>query len=303
MRKNEIIIGSRESRLAVLQSEMVRDYIKEHNPGLTVEILTMKTTGDKILDRTLDKVGGKGLFVKELDKALMEGRSLLSVHSLKDMPVEVSGELPLLAFSKREDPRDVLVLPQGKDTLDPEKPLGCSSLRRTLQLKELYPDMEVKSIRGNLQTRLKKLDQGEYAGLVLAAAGLKRLGLEDRIHRYFTPEEMLPAAGQGILAVQGRAGEDYSFLEGYNDEDAWLCGSAERAYIRYLNGGCTSPVAAYAEVQGEELFLRGLYDLETPGTYIKGSIRGKKEDAEKLGVSLAMQLREAAQKGEQHGDR
>ena len=136
MKRDKIVIGSRESKLAVLQSEMVRDYIKEKNPDLEVEILTMKTTGDIILDRTLDKVGGKGLFVKELDKALIDGRSILSVHSLKDMPMEVPEELPLLAFSKREDPRDVLVLPEGASELDKSKPLGCSSLRRTLQLKK-----------------------------------------------------------------------------------------------------------------------------------------------------------------------
>ena len=147
----KVIIGSRESKLAVLQSEMVKSYIEQNNKanngsGVSVDILTMKTTGDIILDRTLDKVGGKGLFVKELDRALMDGRSNLSVHSLKDMPMEVPEELPLLAFSKREDPRDVLVLPEGVAELDPEKPLGCSSLRRTLQLKKLYPDMEVKKI-------------------------------------------------------------------------------------------------------------------------------------------------------------
>ena len=242
--KNEVVIGSRESKRAVLQSEMVRDYIKKKNPDMDVRILTMKTTGDKILDRTLDKIGGKGLFVKELDRALLDGKSQLSVHSLKDMPMEVPKELPLLAFSKREDARDVLVLPEGVKELDPSKPLGCSSLRRTLQLKKLYPDMEVKSIRGNLQTRLRKLDEGEYAGLILAAAGLKRLGLTDRISRYFTPDEMIPAAGQGILAVQGCENRDYSFLEGYCDEDAWICGNAERSYVKYLNGGCSSPVDA-----------------------------------------------------------
>ena len=153
MTKNKIIIGSRESALAVLQSEMVKSFLNKEHPELHTEILTMKTTGDKILDRTLDKIGGKGLFVKELDLALIEKRSDISVHSLKDMPMEVPSELPLLAFSKREDPRDVLVLPKGADYLDKSKPLGCSSLRRTLQLKVLYPDMEVKSIRGNLQTR------------------------------------------------------------------------------------------------------------------------------------------------------
>ena len=293
MKKTEIVIGSRESQLAVLQSQMGQKYIQDAHPELQVEILSMKTTGDKILDRTLDKVGGKGLFVKELDRALMDGRSQLSVHSLKDMPMEVPEELPLLAFSKREDPRDVLVLPEGKTEIDPEKPLGCSSLRRTLQLKEIYPDLEVKSIRGNLQTRLRKLDAGEYSALILAAAGLKRLGLEHRINRYFSPEEMIPAAGQGILAVQGRKELDYDYLEGYGDSDAWDTGRAERAFVKYLDGGCSSPVAAYGEIQGEEIFLRGLYYIEETGAYKKGSIRGNRRDAEKLGIALAKELQES----------
>ena len=291
MKRDKIVIGSRESKLAVLQSEMVRDYIKEKNPDLEVEILTMKTTGDIILDRTLDKVGGKGLFVKELDKALMDGRSILSVHSLKDMPMEVPEELPLLAFSKREDPRDVLVLPEGVYELDKSKPLGCSSLRRTLQLKKLYPDMEVRSIRGNLQTRLRKLDEGQYSALVLAAAGLKRLGLESRISRYFTADEIIPAAGQGILAVQGRKGEAYDFLEGYCDKDAWAAGSAERAFVKLLDGGCSSPVAAHAEIFGDEIYLRGLYYNEKDGSYVTGTLRGNKADAESLGRELAETLR------------
>ena len=245
----KVVIGSRESKLAVLQSQMVKDYIVCRHPQMDVEILTMKTTGDKILDRTLDKIGGKGLFVKELDRALLEGRSQLSVHSLKDMPMEVPEKLPILAFSKREDVRDVLVLPKGCDVLDPLKPIGCSSLRRKLQLKEIYPDMQVKSIRGNLQTRLEKLDSGEYSALVLAAAGLKRLGLENRISRYFDTEEMIPAAGQGILAVQGIDGLDYEFLKGYDDLQAHQAATAERAFVKYLNGGCTSPVAAYGEIK------------------------------------------------------
>ena len=311
----KVIIGSRESKLAVLQSEMVKNYIEQRNradsantiaeketesgdTAVVAEILTMKTTGDIILDRTLDKVGGKGLFVKELDKALLDGRSNLSVHSLKDMPMEVPEELPLLAFSKREDPRDVLVLPEGVTEPDPEKPLGCSSLRRTLQLKKLYPDMEVKSIRGNLQTRLHKLDEGEYSGLILAAAGLKRLGLEKRINRYFTPDEMIPAAGQGILAVQGRRGQDFSYLDGYCDREAWIAGSAERAYVKYLNGGCSSPVAAFAKVDGDEIFIRGLYYSETTGKWITGQIKGAADDGEKLGIALAKQLKDECERGE-----
>lgn len=287
-----IVIGSRESKLAMVQSEMVKTFIETHHPEVPTEILAMKTTGDKILDRTLDKVGGKGLFVKELDKALLEGRSDLSVHSLKDMPMEIPKELPLLAFSKREDPRDVLVLPKGETQLNPQKPVGCSSLRRILQLKELYPDVECKSVRGNVQTRLRKLDSGEYGALILAAAGLKRLGLEKRISRYFEPEEMIPAAGQGILAVQGRAGEEASFLDGFEDPKSHDAAVAERAFVRYLDGGCSSPVAAYARVHGDELTILGLYYEETTGNYRKGKITGKTAEAEKLGVSLAKQLRE-----------
>jgi len=288
----KVVIGSRESKLAVLQSQMVKDYIVCRHPQMDVEILTMKTTGDKILDRTLDKIGGKGLFVKELDRALLEGRSQLSVHSLKDMPMEVPEKLPILAFSKREDVRDVLVLPKGCDVLDPLKPIGCSSLRRKLQLKEIYPDMQVKSIRGNLQTRLEKLDSGEYSALVLAAAGLKRLGLENRISRYFDTEEMIPAAGQGILAVQGIDGLDYEFLKGYDDLQAHQAATAERAFVKYLNGGCTSPVAAYGEIKDGQLKLTGLYYEEKTGHYLKGYKTGNPSDAEKLGTSLAKELQE-----------
>ena len=296
MSSTTVVIGSRESRLAVIQSEMVRDYIEKNNDGLKAELLTMKTTGDIILDRTLDKVGGKGLFVKELDRALLDGRSELSVHSLKDMPMEVPEELPLLAFSKREDPRDALVLPQGVTELDKTKPIGCSSLRRTLQLAELFPDMECKSVRGNVQTRLKKLDSGEYSALVLAAAGLKRLGLTHRISRYFEPEEMLPAAGQGILTVQGRKGNDYSYLEGYGDADSTCAALAERSFVRFLDGGCSSPVAAHAVVDQEKIVLTGLYYEEETGAYKKGSLEGTREEAEELGVRLAKKLREECRK-------
>lgn len=289
MRK--ICVGSRESRLAVIQSEMVMTYLKEACPDREISLLTMKTTGDKILDRTLDKIGGKGLFVKELDKALAEKRSDLSVHSLKDMPMETSVELPIVAFSKREDPRDVLVLPKGADTRDPSKPIGCSSQRRILQLKELFPEAEFKSVRGNVLTRLKKLDQGEYGALVLAAAGLKRLGLENRISGYFSPEEVIPAAGQGILAIQGRADEDYSYLEGFADREGTYAALCERAFVRYLDGGCSSPVAAHARVEGEQIHLLGLYYEESTGKYKKGSLSGSVEEAEELGIRLAKNLK------------
>lgn len=287
-----IRIGSRESRLAVIQSEMVMEYLKKECPDREISLLTMKTTGDKILDRTLDKIGGKGLFVKELDKALLERKSDLSVHSLKDVPMEVPEELPLVAFSKREDPRDVLVLPRGSREIDFTKPIGCSSLRRILQLKELYPQAEFKSVRGNVQTRLNKLDSGEYSALILAAAGLKRLGLEERISRYFEPKEMIPAAGQGILAVQGRQGEDYSYLEHFADTDSTKAALSERAFVRYLDGGCSSPVAAHAIIHGDSIHLMGLYYQESTGKYKKDSMYGTVDKAEELGVRLAKKLKE-----------
>lgn len=286
-----ICIGSRESRLAVIQSEMVMEYLKEECPDREISLLTMKTTGDKILDRTLDKIGGKGLFVKELDRALLEKRSDLSVHSLKDMPMETPEELPIVAFSKREDPRDVLVLPAGSLEIDFSKPIGCSSLRRILQLRELYPQAEYKSVRGNVLTRLNKLDSGEYGALVLAAAGLKRLGLEGRISRYFEPEEMIPAAGQGILAVQGRAGEDYSYLEKFADRDGTYAALSERAFVRFLDGGCSSPVAAHGAVEGNTIHLMGLYYQESTGKYKKGSMDGSVDEAEELGIRLAKKLK------------
>lgn len=259
-------IGSRESRLAVIQSEMVMDYIRNQCPEYEPELVTMKTTGDKILDRTLDKIGGKGLFVKELDAALLDGRSDLSVHSLKDMPAEIPTELPLIGFSKREDPRDVLVLPDGVKELDFSKPVGCSSQRRMLQFQKLYPQATFAPIRGNVQTRLAKLDSGEFSATILAAAGLKRLGLENRITRYFSVEEMIPAAGQGVLALQGRIGENYAFLQPFCSEASRITSLCERAFIRELDGGCSSPVAAHATIAEDgKLTLRGLYYVEATG--------------------------------------
>lgn len=252
----------------------------------------MKTTGDKILDKTLDKIGGKGLFVRELDQALRDGRADFTVHSLKDMPMQVPEDLPLAAFSSREDPRDVLVLPEGVSELDPSKPIGCSSRRRQLQLKKLFLDMDIQPVRGNVQTRLSKLDAGQFSALVLAAAGLKRLGLEGRISRYFTTEEILPAAGQGILVVQTRKGMDTRCLRLVQDEETACCAKAERAFVRALDGGCSSPVAAHAVVEGEKLTLTGFYVSADERIQRKGSISGDVTEAETLGSTLARILKE-----------
>ena len=285
-------IGSRESRLAVIQSQMVMELIAAAEPEAELELVTMKTTGDKILDKTLDKIGGKGLFVRELDQALRDGRADFTVHSLKDMPMQVPEDLPLAAFSSREDPRDVLVLPEGVTELDVSKPIGCSSRRRQLQLKLLFPDMDIQPVRGNVQTRLAKLEAGQFSALVLAAAGLKRLGLEGRISRYFTTEEILPAAGQGILVVQTRRGMDTQCLRLVQDEKTACCAKAERAFVRALDGGCSSPVAAYAVVEGEKLTLTGFYVSVDERIQRKGSISGGVTEAETLGSTLARILKE-----------
>lgn len=290
MEPRKIRVGSRDSKLAVVQSEIIMDLIHKTYPELELELITMKTTGDLILDRSLDKVGGKGLFVKELDHALREGKIDLAIHSLKDMPMETPEDLPLVAFSKREDPRDVLVLPQGADNPDAEKPIGSSSARRNLQMKKLY-DIPTSSVRGNVITRLNKLDRGEYGALVLAYAGLKRLDLEDRISRVFEPSELIPAAGQGIIVIQGRAGEDYEFLDCVNDKKAEMEALTERAFVRALDGGCSSPIAAFAQVEADEVRLVGLYYKEKEDNYITGEITGDSRDGEVLGQRLALQLK------------
>ena len=285
-----IRVGTRDSKLALIQAELICAAIEAGNPGLTTEIVPMKTTGDRILDRTLEEVGGKGLFVKELDQALLEGRVDITVHSSKDLPMELHPDLPIVAFSRREDPRDVLVLPAGAETIDPAKPIGCAAQRRQLQLQTLYPELETAPIRGNVLTRLQKLDDGAYGALVLAAAGLRRLGLQNRISRIFSPEEMIPAAGQGILAVQARAGEDMRFLHCVHDRDAADCIAAERAFVRELDGGCTAPTAAFAELRGDDLRLTGLYVTGTGARMIK-HISGPRTDALRLGAGLAAYMR------------
>lgn len=293
MKRKKIVVGSRESILAAAQAMSVVNYLRKQMPDTEIELLTMKTTGDRILDRTLDKVGGKGLFVKELDAALRDGRADITVHSLKDVPMDVPEDLPLIAFSKRADPRDVLVLPKnlaGSEP-DPAKPIGSASLRRNLHLKSLYPGYDIQPVRGNVQTRLRKLDEGQYSALVLAAAGLKRLGMEERISRYFTIEEMIPAAGQGIIAIQGRSGEDYSYLHGYTDPNSCTEQLCERSFTRELEGGCTSPVCAHAQIREGILFLRGLYYDQKTGAYRIGEKTGLKTQAEELGRELARELR------------
>lgn len=293
----ELKIGTRESKLALAQAAQLADYLAAH--GVPARLVPMKTSGDVILDRSLAEIGGKGLFVRELDRALLEGRTDVSVHSCKDLPMEVPAQLPLLGFSRRADARDALVLPAGCGEWDRSRPVGCSSPRRMLQLRMLYPDVQFVTMRGNVLTRLAKLDGGACGALVLAAAGLERLGLSGRISRAFEPQEMLPAAGQGILCVQGRAGENYTCLAGFCDAQAGAEALAERAFVRALGGGCTSPIAAYAQARGAELELTGLCCDESGARSCRGSLTGPALEAQALGERLAVQLRGALNGGAQ----
>ena len=286
-------IGSRDSLLAVIQSRLVMDALQAAHPGIELELVTMKTTGDKILDRTLDQVGGKGLFVKELDAALQAGRVDLTVHSCKDLPMELPEGLPIAAFLRREDPRDVLALPEGAAEWDVRLPAGSASPRRRVQLLELFPAAEVRPVRGNVQTRLRKLDEGGYGALILAAAGMKRLGLERRISRYFEPEELLPAAGQGILAVQCRADMDRAVFDCLRDREAEICALAERAFVQALDGGCSSPIAAYARMEGDNVTVTGMY-VDGTERVRKGAASGPAGEGEALARALAKKLKEDA---------
>lgn len=289
---HKIRIGSRESRLAVTQAEIVKHMIEEAYPETEVSIITMKTTGDKILDRSLDQIGGKGLFVRELDSALRERKIDLSVHSLKDLPMELPEDLPLLAFTKREDPRDVLLYRQGQHEIPENGLIGTSSKRRMIQLKRLYPKCRFLGIRGNVQTRMKKLEKEGFDATVLAYAGLMRLGMDRAAGRIFSAEEMIPAAGQGILAVQGRAGEYRELKAVLNDEASEIMALAERAFVKVLDGGCSSPVAAYAQVTGDEVALKGLYYRASDGMYFVEECREKKEFAQEAGERLAKKMKE-----------
>ena len=293
--KRVIRFGSRKSALAVAQTRILMDAVAAAHPELEVELVPMTTTGDvnmKPFSEASDKFGIKGLFTQELEEALKSGEIDIAVHSLKDVPMYANEELPIVAYSARGDARDALVLPDGVKEIDENLPLGCSSARRRLQLAKLFPQLRVEPVRGNVNTRLRKLDEGQFSALVLAAAGLQRVGLGERISRYFTTDEMIPAPGQGILACQGRAGESYDYLDAVRCADAALCALAERSFSAELGGGCTSPVGAYAEIIDGELTLHGFYADEAEGIYREGRACGRPEDAEELARGLARRLRE-----------
>ncbi|CAM3097183.1 hydroxymethylbilane synthase [Vibrio mytili] len=289
-----IRIATRKSPLALWQAHFVKDALQAAHPGLEVELVTMVTKGDVILDTPLAKVGGKGLFVKELEVAMLEGRADLAVHSMKDVPVDFPEGLGLVTICEREDPRDAFVSNHYSDidALPEGAVVGTCSLRRQCQLKEYRPDLIIKELRGNVGTRLGKLDAGEYDAIILAAAGLKRLKLEERIQSIIEPEQSLPAVGQGAVGIECRLDDDrlLKLLEPLNHQntvDRVLC---ERAMNLTLEGGCQVPIGSYALLDGDEVWLRALVGEPDGSHIVRGEIRGAREDGEALGVKLANEL-------------
>jgi hydroxymethylbilane synthase len=287
-------IATRKSQLALWQAEYVRDVLLQYHPDLNVELVKMTTQGDKILDTPLAKVGGKGLFVKELEAGLLSGDADIAVHSMKDVPVELPEGLHLSVICPREDPRDAFVsneyasfasLPKGAR-------LGTSSLRRQCQLAAQRPDLNIIDLRGNVNTRLQKLDAGDYDAIILAAAGLKRLGMQARITETLSPEISLPAIGQGAVGIECRVNDDWvnDLLAPLNDRDTAIRVRAERALNHRLQGGCQVPIAGYAELAHGVILLRGLVGTVDGSKIIHGEIAGQPEDAEYLGRVLAEDL-------------
>jgi hydroxymethylbilane synthase len=292
----QIVIASRESRLALWQAEHVRDRLSALNPGATVSILGMTTQGDQILDRPLAQIGGKGLFIKELEVAMAEGRADLAVHSMKDVPMVMPEGFVLAAISERENPRDAFVSNRyaSLDDLPAGAVVGTSSLRREALLRARYPHLEIRSLRGNLDTRLRKLDEGQYDAIILAGAGLIRLGLKDRIRSLLTPEQSLPAPGQGALGIElvAGAGAMAAVVAPLNDAVTAHCVRAERAFSRALGGSCQVPLGAYAIIEDDgRLWLRGFVATPDGKDMVAGELRGDPAADEALGQELADRLR------------
>ncbi len=292
--KTRVRIATRKSALALWQAEYVKARLEHFHPGLEVELVPMSTQGDVILDTPLAKIGGKGLFVKELEQAMLDGRADIAVHSMKDVPVEFPDGLELHTICEREDPRDAFVsnnhasfndLPEGAV-------IGTSSLRRQCQLRALRPDLVIRDLRGNVNTRLAKLDEGQYDAIVLAAAGLIRLEMPERITSFIETDISLPANGQGAVGIECRSDDELmkSLLAPLEHAGTRARVLAERAMNRRLEGGCQVPIGAYAELEGDELTLRGLVGSIDGREILRAETRGSVEQAEELGTRLAEQL-------------
>ena len=298
MKKKKLVIGTRGSKLALWQARWVESELKKLEPSLEIELNIIKTTGDKILDVALAQVGGKGLFVKEIEEALLERRADIAVRSMKDVPTELPCELHLGAICKRENPGDAFVGRNGAAGKLADLPkgahIGTSSLRRTCQLLKARPDLKISSLRGNLDTRLRKLDEGEYDAIILAVAGMKRLGFEGRITEAIPPDAMLPAIGQGAVGIECRREDPWinGLVSRLNHHETSVAVRAERAFLLRLEGGCQVPIAAYARFDsaGKKLLMDGLVGDPSGSKTLRESIEGDPADAENLGVRLAESL-------------
>lgn len=294
MTAKTIRIATRKSALALWQAEYVKARLNHFHPDVNVELVPMSTKGDRILDTPLAKVGGKGLFVKELETAMLEGRADIAVHSMKDVPVEFPQGLELHTICEREDPRDAFVSNRYKslDELPANAVVGTSSLRRQCQIRQMRPDLVIKDLRGNVNTRLAKLDNGEYDAIILAAAGLLRLEMPERIAAYIEPEVSLPANGQGAVGIECRSddSEVKALLQSLEHSETRYRVLAERAMNRRLEGGCQVPIGAYAIVSGENLHLRGLVGAIDGSEILRDEISGNKSDYQQLGEQLAERL-------------
>ncbi|MDG2961189.1 hydroxymethylbilane synthase [Bisgaard Taxon 10/6] len=294
MRQEKLKIATRQSPLALWQANFVKDRLTEIYPDLTVELVPMVTKGDVILDTPLAKIGGKGLFVKELENALLNGEADIAVHSMKDVPMTFPAGLGLSVICKREDPRDAFVSNRYRSLheLPPGAIVGTSSLRRQCQLKTLRPDLNVQSLRGNVGTRLSKLDKGDYDAVILASAGLIRLGMRERIASFIETEISLPAAGQGAVGIECRTGDErvQKLLAPLADAETTACVLAERAMNNRLQGGCQVPIGGYAVLNGDELHLRALVGALDGSKIIRAEGKSAVKNAEVLGVRIAEQL-------------
>ena len=294
MSSREIRIATRKSALALWQAEYVKARLEQAHPGLVVTLVPMVSRGDKLLDSPLSKIGGKGLFVKELETALLENEADIAVHSMKDVPMDFPEGLGLFCICEREDPRDAFVsntyasleqLPEGSI-------VGTSSLRRQAQLLTRRPDLQIRFLRGNVNTRLAKLDAGEYDAIILAAAGLIRLGFEDRISSSISVDDSLPAGGQGAVGIECRTADSeiHKLLAPLHHADTATRVTAERALNKHLNGGCQVPIACYAVLEGEQIWLRGLVGEPSGGLLLSAQARGPRAAASELGVQVAEDL-------------
>lgn len=289
--RDKIVIGTRKSVLALWQAEYVAARLREAYPHVQVELLPVSTRGDEILDMPLAEIGGKGLFIRELEYLIREGKADMAVHSLKDMPAELPPDFTLAAVTDREDPRDAFVSLKYRsvDELPAGAKVGTSSLRRQSQLLHRRSDLRIESLRGNVQTRLRRLDEGQYDAVILAAAGLKRLGLGDRIGSYLSTAESIPAAGQGVMAVEVRKddAELREMLAFLHNEKVASCIAAERAFLGRVGGDCKVPAGAFAEVEGERIRVDAFISSEDGQRFYRRSVSGPVSEAEALGASVA----------------